>query len=126
MVSASLVCLSLLLAPVFGCTIFVLTDGARTLFFNNEDWSNPKTQMWFVPAGEGYFGCAYVGFDDCWAQGGVNTEEARQTHLLSIGCDRMEVMACRGGGSAPSYAFSCIPPNALTHIANCAGWQTEN
>src|SRR2546422_398423 len=73
-VSASLVCLSLLFAPVFGCTIFVLTDGAGTLFFNNEDWSNPKTQMWFVPAGERYFGCAYVGFDDGWAQGGVNTE----------------------------------------------------
>ncbi len=55
------------------CTIFVLTDADHSLFFNNEDWSNPATHLWFVPAGPGYLGCAYVGFDDGWAQGGVNT-----------------------------------------------------
>jgi hypothetical protein len=64
----------MLVGPALGCTIFVLTDGVRTLFFNNEDWSNPKTRIWFVPGGEGYFGCAYVGFDDGWAQGGLNSE----------------------------------------------------
>ncbi|MVM34920.1 hypothetical protein GO755_33135 [Spirosoma sp. HMF4905] len=56
------------------CTIFVLTDARRTLFFNNEDYSNPATRMWFLPAEKGYYGCAYVGFDDGWAQGGVNTK----------------------------------------------------
>jgi hypothetical protein len=56
------------------CTIFVLTDAKRTLFCNNEDWSNPKTRIWFVPAGKGYLGCAYVGFDDGVEQGGVNTK----------------------------------------------------
>lgn len=60
--------------PVYACTIFVLTDGKKVLFFNNEDWSNPKTRIWFVPAGNGYHGCAYLGFDDGWAQGGLNTE----------------------------------------------------
>ncbi len=70
---------ALLLALLFAappgraCTIFVLTDADRTLFFNNEDWSNPAARLWFVPAGPGYLGCAYVGFDDGWAQGGVNT-----------------------------------------------------
>ena len=58
----------------YACTIFVLTDAERTLFFNNEDWSNPATRIWFIPEGEGYYGAAYVGFDDGWAQGGVNTE----------------------------------------------------
>ena len=56
------------------CTIFVLTDTNRALFFNNEDWSNPKSRIWFVPPGNGYYGCAYVGFDDGAPQGGVNTE----------------------------------------------------
>lgn len=56
------------------CTIFVLTDAKRVLFCNNEDFSNPKTRIWFVPAGDGHFGCAYVGFDNGWAQGGMNTE----------------------------------------------------
>lgn len=56
------------------CTIFVLTDTHRVVFCNNEDWLNPKTRIWFVPAGEGYYGCAYVGFDDGWARGGLNTK----------------------------------------------------
>lgn len=59
--------------PGRACTIFVLTDAERTLFFNNEDWRNPVTRLWFMPAGGGYLGCAYVGFDDGWAQGGLNT-----------------------------------------------------
>lgn len=56
------------------CTVFVLTDASRTLFFNNEDWSDPESRIWFVPAGEGHMGCAYVGFVNGWAQGGVNTQ----------------------------------------------------
>lgn len=59
--------------PLAACTIFVLTDGQRTLFFNNEDYSNPATRLWFIPAGEDHLGCAYVGFDNGWAQGGINT-----------------------------------------------------
>jgi hypothetical protein len=55
------------------CSIFVLTDGRRVLFCNNEDWSNPKTKIWFVPGASGR-GCAYVGFDDDWAQGGLNAD----------------------------------------------------
>ncbi len=61
-------------APVFVCTIFVLTDDTRTLFFNNEDWLNPRTRIWFAPAATGQYGCAYVGFDDGWPQGGLNTK----------------------------------------------------
>lgn len=60
--------------PAHACTIFVLTDTNQALFCNNEDWSNPKTRIWFIPAGAKHYGCAYVGFDDGWAQGGLNTE----------------------------------------------------
>lgn len=56
------------------CTIFVLVERGEALFCNNEDWSNPVTRIWFVPAGTNYFGCAYLGFDDGWAQGGMNSE----------------------------------------------------
>ena len=58
----------------YACTIFVLTDGHRVLFCNNEDWTNPNTRIWFVPAGTGYYGCVYVGYNDGWARGGMNTE----------------------------------------------------
>jgi hypothetical protein len=60
--------------PIYACTIFVLTNGQRVLFGNNEDWINPKTRIWFVLAGDGYYGCVYVGYDDGWARGGMNTE----------------------------------------------------
>jgi hypothetical protein len=69
-----LILLSVTATPALACTIFVLTDGDRVLFCNNEDWSNPRTRIWFVPAAPGRHGCAYVGFDDDWAQGGLNTE----------------------------------------------------
>jgi hypothetical protein len=66
-------CVGLLAAsPGRPCTIFVLTDGDQVLFFNNEDWFNRNTRLWFVPAGKDHLGCAYIGFDDGWAQGGLN------------------------------------------------------
>jgi hypothetical protein len=64
----------LLAWPSSACTIFVLVDAERALFFNNEDFSNPRTRIWFVPAGKDFLGCAYLGFDDGWAQGGLNSE----------------------------------------------------
>jgi hypothetical protein len=60
--------------PVRACTIFLLTDTNCVLFCNNEDWSNPKTRIWFVPAATNHYGAAYVGFDDGFAQGGLNSE----------------------------------------------------
>lgn len=60
--------------PAYACTIFLLTDTNCVLFCNNEDWSNPKTRIWFIPAGTNHYGAAYVGFDDGWGQGGLNTE----------------------------------------------------
>jgi hypothetical protein len=65
----ALVCL---VQEAFACTIFVLSDAKRTLFFNNEDYSKPATRIWFLPATKTYYGCAYLGFNDDWAQGGVN------------------------------------------------------
>ena len=64
----------LLPLPVRPCTIFVLIDTNRVLFCNNEDWSSTKTRIWFVPAGAKRYGCVYVGFDDGFPQGGLNTE----------------------------------------------------
>jgi len=69
-----LTCLAFAFMPVRACTIFVLTDTNHALFCNNEDWSNPRTRIWFLPASDGYYGAVYVGFNDGHAQGGLNTE----------------------------------------------------
>jgi len=54
------------------CTVFTMTDGERILFCNNEDFSNPKTRIWFIPETSDRHGCEFVGFDDGWGQGGLN------------------------------------------------------
>jgi Acyl-coenzyme A:6-aminopenicillanic acid acyl-transferase len=67
-------------APVQACTIFVLTDTNRVLFSNNEDSPDPQTRISFVPADDGpssdsrRYGCVYVGYENGWAQGGMNSE----------------------------------------------------
>jgi len=66
--------LGLAAAPVRACTIFVLTDTNRTLFCNNEAGTKTNTRVWFQPAGDGYFAAAYVGYDDGFPQGGLNSQ----------------------------------------------------
>lgn len=70
----ALVLLCLLAVPARACTIFVLTDTNRSLFCNNEDWTSFKTRIWFVPSSDKHHGGVYVGFDNDYAQGGMNTE----------------------------------------------------
>lgn len=59
-------------AVVNACTAFCATGAGQVLVGNNEDWSNPRTRIWFVPAASGSYGRMYVGFDDLWPQGGMN------------------------------------------------------
>jgi hypothetical protein len=56
-----LVLLFLLVHLVNGCTIVMVSKGPLILVGNNEDWKNPKTKMWFIPAGMANMGgCALV------------------------------------------------------------------
>ncbi len=59
-------------AAVGSCTIFTVSRGEKVLFGNNEDYTNPKTFYREVPAGNGNYGGVYFGFDNLWAQGGIN------------------------------------------------------
>jgi len=54
------------------CTAFLATQGDTVLVGNNEDYFNPRTQVWFVPAEGGKLGRVYFGFDDFNPQGGMN------------------------------------------------------
>ena len=54
------------------CTVVVLADASGVLFANNEDSNIFNTRIWFVPESDGRAGCAFVGYDDGWAQGGLN------------------------------------------------------
>jgi uncharacterized protein (TIGR03435 family) len=54
------------------CTAFCAIAKDQVLVGNNEDWTNPRTKLWFIPAASGSYGRMYVGFDDLYPQGGMN------------------------------------------------------
>jgi hypothetical protein len=69
--------LALIAAQANACTVFTITDGDRILFCDNEDFSNPRTRIWFVPASKtspSKHGCVLLGFDDGWGQNGLNDQ----------------------------------------------------
>jgi len=50
-----------------------LTNSKKIIFGNNEDNSfRTSTRIWFIPRGENFYGCMYVGYDNGWGQGGLN------------------------------------------------------
>jgi hypothetical protein len=57
-----------------GCTTFYAYDGQTALGGNNEDFNNPLTFIWFIPASPGRFGRVYFGYDDYIPQGGLNDQ----------------------------------------------------
>jgi uncharacterized protein (TIGR03435 family) len=72
---AGLVCCVVALladAHVQACTAFCAIGRGQVLVGNNEDWDNPKSRLWFVPAKPGSYGRMYVGFDDLRPFGGMN------------------------------------------------------
>jgi tetratricopeptide (TPR) repeat protein len=52
----------------------MVANGKIVLAGNNEDWKNPKTKIWFAPASNGAYGRVCVGFDNLYAQGGMNDQ----------------------------------------------------
>ncbi|RPI34125.1 MAG: hypothetical protein EHM70_03860 [Chloroflexota bacterium] len=62
------------LLPDQGCTVFYAASEDVALAGNNEDYLNPLTRAWFIPAGEGRYGRVYFGFDELFPQGGLNDQ----------------------------------------------------
>lgn len=60
------------LTVVHACTGFVIAKGDLVLAGNNEDYWDPDTKMWFVPATEKTYGRVYFGFANGFPQGGMN------------------------------------------------------
>lgn len=76
--------LALTARPARACTVFVLTDASHALFCNNEDWHESKANIWFHPAKKGFYGAVYLGFDNGWPQGGLNTEGLAYDWVLTL------------------------------------------
>lgn len=58
------------------CTIVTMAKNGIVLAGNNEDYTEPRTKIWFIPASKESYGRVYVGFDSASLpdsfQGGMN------------------------------------------------------
>jgi hypothetical protein len=61
-------------SPAHTCTMVMASKNGNVLAGNNEDWKNPKTIVKFIPASTDEFGRVCFGFDDGYAQGGMNDQ----------------------------------------------------
>lgn len=77
-VTVILTCFLLSYQHSSACTVFYASIGDVVLAGNNEDWKNPNTKIWFVPAKDRKYGGVYFGFNKpiihgSWvSQGGMN------------------------------------------------------
>ena len=59
-------------SKIYSCTGIYIHNDSITLAGNNEDWTDYKTKMWFVPSENGNFGRVYFGYSNFYPQGGMN------------------------------------------------------
>lgn len=60
--------------PAYACTVFNTMSGSTTLVGNNEDSQNRNSRAWFLPAEGNKHGAVFFGYEDSWAQGGMNDQ----------------------------------------------------
>lgn len=63
------------------CTIAVSTDGRTVMAGNNEDYVDPRTALWFIPATDETYGRVLWGYDRYLYpyQGGMNDRDYSST-----------------------------------------------
>ncbi|MCK5239439.1 MAG: hypothetical protein KAR33_07835 [Candidatus Thorarchaeota archaeon] len=66
--------LILVVQPVAACTIFTANVEGSVLFGSNEDWYPQDTYIFFDPGTNDEYGQVYLGTDDWYAEGAMNSE----------------------------------------------------
>ncbi|MFC2161217.1 DUF3471 domain-containing protein [Acidobacteriota bacterium] len=61
-------------SSLFSCTVFYYANGKIVLGGNSEDWSDPFSRIWFLPAEEKSHGRVYFGFREGGYMGGMNDQ----------------------------------------------------
>jgi tetratricopeptide (TPR) repeat protein len=87
----------LLSSPAFACSIFMVTDGDRVFYGNNEDWKDPNVKIRYVPASDGRYGVIYFSHSNLFPQGGMNDQGLVFDYAAT---DKNPVT---GSGDKPSY-----------------------
>jgi len=59
---------------IYPCSMVKISKDGKTIVGNIEDQLNPNTRIWFETGKNGAYGAVYVGFDNLYPQGGMNTK----------------------------------------------------
>ena len=102
------------LFPDQGCTVTYTSDGSMALGGNNEDYLNPLTKVWFIPAEPGRHGGVYFGFDNYVAQGGMNDQGL---FFDALGLDEIIPVSTEGKEQSPENLVN----RAMSECSTVAG-----
>jgi hypothetical protein len=97
------------------CTIITMAKGEQVIIGNNEDWTDPRTKMWFYPAATGEYGRVCFGFskDFGFPQGGINDQG------LFLDANALEPTGWQADPGKPLFDDSCVSINDYI-LAHCA------
>jgi hypothetical protein len=91
---------------VMSCTVFHTSNESTAFGGNNEDWSDPDTYIYFIPATDTDYGKVIVGYTGSyWIQGGMNE---KGLFWDGLACPYLEV---KNSSGKPYY-----PGNIFDHI----------
>ncbi len=96
------------------CTIVTMARGGRVWIGNNEDWTDPRTKMWMVPASPGEYGRVLFGFDNRFIQGGINE------HGLFLDANALEPTGWKPDPGKPLFEDSFERQIGEYILAHCA------
>ncbi|MBN1387609.1 MAG: hypothetical protein JW965_04135 [Bacteroidales bacterium] len=110
---------------LFACTVFMCTDGKRTLVGSNEDFKKRNSQVWFIPASEGRYGYALFGYDGS-VQAGINEkglfwDGLRAYPYTEAGniCERLDI----GGNVLHKIAEECATVDDVISLFEKYYWE---
>jgi hypothetical protein len=91
---------------VSSCTVFHASNESMAFGGNNEDWSDPDTFIYFIPATETEYGKVIVGYTGSyWIQGGMNE---KGVFWDGLACPYLEVLNSTGKPYFPGNIFDYI------------------
>ncbi len=95
------------ISPIaISCTVFHASNESMALGGNNEDWSDPDTYIYFIPATDTAYGMVIVGYTGSyWIQGGMNE---KGLFWDGLACPYLEVLNSTGKPYYPGNIFEYI------------------
>ena len=99
------------------CTIVTMARDGKVWIGNNEDWTDPRTKMWIVPASPGEYGRVLFGFENRFIQGGINE------HGLFLDANALDPTGWKPDPHKPAFVDSFerqIGDYILAHAATVA------